>query len=68
MGSLDKRPNILVLERIHQRGLSLLEACGRVTMPTALDEASLLPLVRDADAIVTRALARITRRLMENAP
>src|SRR5258708_5891269 len=37
-------------------------------MPQALDEASLLPLVRNADAIVTRALARITRKLMESAP
>ncbi len=68
MGSTTKPPNILVLERIHQRGLSLLEARGKVTIPAALDEASLLPLVRDADAIVTRALARITRRLMEAAP
>ena len=56
------------MERIHPRGQSLLEARGNVIFPKALDEATLLPLVRDADAIVTRALARITRRLMEAAP
>jgi D-3-phosphoglycerate dehydrogenase len=68
VGSTTKLPTILVLERIHPRGQSLLEARGKVIIPKALDEATLLPLVRDADAIVTRAMARITRRLMEAAP
>ncbi len=68
VGSMNKRPNIVVMERIHPRGQSLLEARGNVIFPKALDEATLLPLVRDADAIVTRALARVTRKLMEAAP
>jgi D-3-phosphoglycerate dehydrogenase len=68
MGSIKKLPNILLPERIHPRGQSLLEARGNVIIPKAPDEATLLSLVKDVDAIVIRALTRITRRLMEAAP
>ena len=59
---------ILLFETIHERGLKILEARGRVVRPPSLEEEALLPLMGQADAVVLRALARITRRLMKAAP
>ena len=48
--------------------MSLLEARGRVIIPPSLDEKTLLEYIRDADALVIRAMTRITRKLMEAGP
>lgn len=60
--------NILPCEPIHQRGLRILEARGRVVRPASLAEDALLALIPPIDAILLRALGRITRRLLEAAP
>ncbi len=59
---------IVLCEPIHERGLKILEARGRVVRPAALDEESLLLAVAGAEAVVVRALGRITRRIIEGAP
>jgi len=63
MGSL-----IIVYERMHERGMKLLEGAGQVIIPESLEEEALLPLFTRADGVVVRAMGRVSRRLMENAP
>ena len=58
----------LLFEPIHEAGASLLRQHGEVVLAPALDEATLLGCVRDADALVIRLYGRVTRRLMEAAP
>ena len=62
------KPVIILYERMHERGASLLEAAGEVTVPDSLEEEALLPLFARADAVVVRAMGKVTRRLMEQAP
>ena len=59
---------IVLCEPIHERGLRILEARGRIVRPASLDDESLLGLLAGADAVVIRALGRITRRMIEAAP
>jgi D-3-phosphoglycerate dehydrogenase len=59
---------ILLYERIHERGLRLLETAGQVMVAHSLEEEALLPLFANADAVVLLANGAVTRRLMQNAP
>lgn len=58
----------LLYEAMHEAGTSLLRQHGQVITAPALDEATLLPLVRDVDGIVIRANGKVTRAVMEAAP
>ena len=53
---------------MHEAGTRLLQEHGEVVMAPALDEAALLSVVRDVDAIVIRANGKVTRTVMEAAP
>jgi D-3-phosphoglycerate dehydrogenase len=53
---------------MHEAGTSLLKQHGEVIMAPALDEAALVRVVRDVDAIVIRANGKVTRTVMEAAP
>jgi D-3-phosphoglycerate dehydrogenase len=58
----------LLYEPMHEAGTNLLKQCGEVITAPAVDEATLLPLVKDVDAIVIRANGKVTRTIMEAAP
>jgi D-3-phosphoglycerate dehydrogenase len=58
----------LLYEPMHEAGTSLLKQHGEVIMAPALDEAALVSVVRDVDAIVIRANGKVTRTVMEAAP
>jgi D-3-phosphoglycerate dehydrogenase len=58
----------LLFEPIHEAGARLLREHGEVIMAPALDEASLLTVVSDVDAIVLRNYGVVSRRLIEAAP
>jgi D-3-phosphoglycerate dehydrogenase len=58
----------LLYEPMHEAGTSLLKEHGEVIMAPALDEATLVPVVRDVDAIVIRANGKVTRTVMKAAP
>jgi D-3-phosphoglycerate dehydrogenase len=53
---------------MHEAGTNLLEQHGEVVVASALDEATLLSVVKDVDAIVIRANGKVTRAVMEAAP
>ncbi|WP_165971948.1 hydroxyacid dehydrogenase [Paenibacillus piri] len=60
--------NILVMQHIHSEGLEVLrQANCRITIPDRLDRETVLPLAREADAILVRTAA-IDRTLIESAP
>ncbi len=59
---------ILLYEPMHEAGTSLLERHGIVRVAPALDEATLVSAVRDADAIVIRANGKVSRAVIEAAP
>jgi D-3-phosphoglycerate dehydrogenase len=59
---------IILYERIHERGLSLLKNVGEVIAPDSLEEEALLPLFARADAVVVRAMGSVNRHLLESAP
>jgi D-3-phosphoglycerate dehydrogenase len=61
-------PRILLFEPMHELGTGLLRAAGEVILAPALDEATLLTLVGDVDAIVVRNGGAVSRRLIEAAP
>ena len=58
----------LLYEPMHEAGTNLLKQYGEVIVAPAVDEATLLPLVKDVDAIVVRANGKATRSIMEAAP
>lgn len=58
----------LLYEAMHEAGTALLRDRGEVLLAPALDEATLLGLVGDVDAIVLRNYGGVDRRLMEAAP
>jgi D-3-phosphoglycerate dehydrogenase len=58
----------LFYESMHEAGTRLLQEHGEVVMAPALDEAALVSVVRDVDAIVIRANGKVTRGVMEAAP
>src|SRR5574341_1301551 len=53
---------------MHEAGTSLLEEYGEVITAPALDEATLVSVASDVDAIVIRANGKVTRTVMEAAP
>lgn len=57
----------LLYEPMHEAGTNLLKQYGEVITAPALDEATLLSLVSDVDAIVIRANGKVTRTIMEAA-
>ncbi len=60
--------SIVLCEPIHERGLKILAARGRVAVAPSPTEEALMPLLATADAVVIRAITRITRRTLEAAP
>ncbi len=60
--------SIVLCEPIHERGVKILASRGRVILAPAYTEDALIPLLATADAVILRALARITRRVLEAAP
>ncbi len=63
-----RRFRFLFYEPMHEAGTGLLQQRGDAILAPALDEATLVSLVRDVDAIVIRANGKITRTVMEAAP
>jgi D-3-phosphoglycerate dehydrogenase / 2-oxoglutarate reductase len=55
-------------EPMHEAGTTLLREFGEVILAPSVEEASILPLVHDVDAIVIRNTGSISRRIMEAAP
>lgn len=62
------RFHILLYETMHEAGTSLLHRHGSVSVAPAVNEATLVSLVRDADAIVIRANGKVNRAVIEAAP
>ncbi len=63
--------NVLVCDPISPKGIALLQQRSefKVTvLKQKLSEAELLPLVKDAVAMVVRSETKITRKVIENAP
>jgi D-3-phosphoglycerate dehydrogenase len=67
-GGFDLRPNIVVLERIHDHGLDLLAAFADVRLALGLGRPQQLAAVSDADAVVIRSVTRIDAEFLEAAP
>ncbi len=68
---MTERPSkyrFLLYEPMHEAGTALLREHGEVVVAPALDEATLVSAVRDADGIVIRANGKVTRTVMEAAP
>ncbi|MEM2936090.1 MAG: hydroxyacid dehydrogenase [Candidatus Bathyarchaeia archaeon] len=59
---------VLLVEKIDEAGLKLLESVGEVRLASGVSEETLREESRDVDAIVIRALGRITAKVMDNAP
>lgn len=59
---------IVLCEPIHERGVKILANRGQVVLAPSFEENALLPLLATADAVVVRALTRITRQVLEAAP
>ncbi len=59
---------VLLVEKIDEAGLKLLEGVGEVKLASKASEETLIEESRDVDAIVIRALGRITAKVMDNAP
>lgn len=68
MTSQSPRFCFLLYEPMHEAGTDLLRQHGEVVVASALDEATLLSVVKDVDAIVIRANGRVSRAVMEAAP
>lgn len=59
---------VLLYEPMHREGTRLLEEKCEIVHAESLEESSILPLVKDVDAIILRANGAITRSIIENAP
>jgi len=59
---------VLLVEKIDEAGLKLLEGISEVKLASGASEETLMEESRDMDAIVIRALGRITAKVMDNAP
>ncbi len=59
---------VLLVEKIDEAGLKLLEGVGEVKLASGASEETLMEESRDVDAIVIRALGMITAKIMDNAP
>jgi D-3-phosphoglycerate dehydrogenase / 2-oxoglutarate reductase len=60
-------PRILVLEEIHNDGLTALEAKAKVDVRLGLDRQSQLNIVDGYDAIVVRSVVSVDRELLDRA-
>ncbi len=58
----------LLYEPMHEAGTALLQRHGEVIVAPALDDATLVSVVRDIDAIVIRANGKVSRAVMDVAP
>lgn len=65
---MDPRFRILVTEKIDEAGIRLLEEVGEVKLASSTSQEVLEEESRDKDAIVIRALGRVTERLIARAP
>src|SRR5437879_10495260 len=62
---------VLICDPISPKGIALLEQRPEfevVVLPKRLSEAELLPLVKDAVAMVVRSETKVTRKVIEAAP
>src|SRR5947208_11362540 len=62
---------VLVCDPIAQKGIALLQQRPEfevVVLPKRLSEAELLPVVKDAVAMVVRSETKVTAKVIENAP
>src|SRR5256714_13198828 len=62
---------VLVCDPISQKGIALLQQRPEfevVVLPKRLSEAELLPVVKDAVAMVVRSETKVTRKVIEAAP
>ena len=62
------RPKILLYETMHEAGTELLKQHGDVVVAPAVDEATLVGVVKDVDAIVIRANGKVSRAVLDAAP
>ncbi len=61
------KPRVLVLEPIHESGMSKLRAHADVVMAESLDEDSLRRQIADVQGVVVRAGGKLTRSVLEAA-
>jgi D-3-phosphoglycerate dehydrogenase / 2-oxoglutarate reductase len=61
-------PVIVLYERMHERGLKMLQAAGEVIVAQSIEEEALLPLFAKANAVVVPGMGSVTRRLLQGAP
>jgi D-3-phosphoglycerate dehydrogenase len=59
---------VLLVEKIDEAGLRLLGGIGEVKIASRASEEPLMEESKDVDAIVIRALGRITAKIMDSAP
>ncbi len=59
---------VLLYEPMHEEGTRLLRSRGEVVVAPALDEGTLVSIIRDMDAVVIRANGRVSRTVVEAAP
>ena len=59
---------VLLYEPMHEAGTSLLGLHSEIIVAPALDEGTLLSMVRGVDAIVIRANGKVSRTVIEAAP
>jgi len=62
--------NVVITEPINQAGVELLEREGAkvVQLPPGSDEATLMEVAPEADALITRGSIKVTREVMEASP
>lgn len=68
---MTERPSrfrFLLYEPMHEAGTSLLRQHGEVSVAPAVDEATLVAAVRDADAVVIRANGKVSQAVIAAAP
>ena len=68
MATPTARPKILLYEPMHEAGTQLLKQHGDVVVAPAVDEATLVGVVKDVDAIVIRANGKVSRAVLDAAP
>jgi len=65
MTSARANPKIVVAEKYSPSAMQRLEAAGEVLVVDGRDEQALIAAVADADALVVRTYAKVTRRVIE---
>ena len=68
MSQHPRQYRFLLYEPMHEAGTRLLQQHGEVVTAPATDEATILRVVKDADAIVIRAAGTVTPAVMAAAP